>query len=73
MVLEEPKDGRVELSVRKFLTLLAEDELESGKGIVGPGQRKDLLQIYKAVVTIYFPCSEGVGKEIKAGVAGGGN
>ncbi|CAL2236114.1 unnamed protein product [Prunus armeniaca] len=26
----------------------AEDELEGGKGIVGPGQGKKLLQIFKA-------------------------
>lgn len=71
-VLVEPIDGRVELFVRKILILGAEDKLEGGKGVVGPGQGKHLLQIFKAGVSNCGKCSEGVGKEIKARVAGGG-
>ncbi|PQP93716.1 hypothetical protein Pyn_03713 [Prunus yedoensis var. nudiflora] len=48
-----------------------EDEREGGKGIVGPGQGKQLLKIFKAGVNnISIFWSEGVEKEIKAGVTG---
>ncbi|CAL2238392.1 unnamed protein product [Prunus armeniaca] len=48
VVLVEPQYGRVEICVTKTDRVDAEDELEGGKGIVGPSQGKKLLQIIKA-------------------------
>ncbi|CAL8093882.1 unnamed protein product [Prunus armeniaca] len=47
VVLVEPEYGHVEICVTKKDRVDAKDELEGGKGIVGPSQGKKLLQIFK--------------------------
>ncbi|CAL2268265.1 unnamed protein product [Prunus armeniaca] len=48
VVLVQPKYVRVEICGTKTDRVNAADELEGGKGIVGPSQGKKLLQIFKA-------------------------
>lgn len=68
VVVVEPKHGNVELYALKTARLGSEDELEGGKGIVGPGQGKKLLQIFKA--GIVNPQSYGLRKLKKRSTQG---
>ncbi|CAL2247311.1 unnamed protein product [Prunus armeniaca] len=64
VVLVEPEYGRVEICVTKTNRVDAEDELEGGRGIVGPSQGKKLLQIFKAGWISIPPRSISEGRQV---------
>ncbi|CAL8994334.1 unnamed protein product [Prunus brigantina] len=67
VVLVEPEYGRVEICVTKTDRVDAEDELEGGKGIVGPSQGKKLLHIFKAGWISIPPGSISEGRQVAKG------